>query len=428
MKHLDLFSGIGGFAYAIDQVWPGTEHIFCDNDKFCQQVLKKHWSNSKIYGDIRAIRSRRFIADSDSDRCIGRGKKINPTKANKQTQRNLKKYYAKINILTGGFPCQPFSQAGKTRGTEDDRYLWPEMLRVIRLTKPNWVIAENVRGLLTMQGGVVFEQVCLDLEDSGYEVQPFIIPAVALNAPHRRDRIWFVAHAIGDTADRKKKRGKLSEKADKQKQNGTQYGSSRQSLRTAFGERCKRFEKNESMAKDAGNTKSSRQSSINERQREAQHGRAGSGSDKFIAPYAKSKRKGRLSSEECRTEKRTMEQNKSKRCEIWRKSERCIGHASYSERDGYAERYQKAGREKRSGKKRRVFKFERKSWERSWIEVAAELCGVDDGLPAKLDGLELSKSRHRIERLKALGNAIVPHVAVEIMRAIKEADEGISNT
>ncbi|MFA6973145.1 MAG: DNA (cytosine-5-)-methyltransferase [Parcubacteria group bacterium] len=418
MKHLDLFSGIGGFAYAIDQVWPGAEHIFCDNDKFCQQVLKKHWPNSKIYGDIRAIRSRRFIADSDSDRCIGRGKKINTTKTNKQTQRNLKKYYAKINILTGGFPCQPFSQAGKRRGTEDDRYLWPEMLRVIRLTKPNWVIAENVRGLLTMQGGVVFEQVCLDLEDSGYEVQPFIIPAVAVNAPHRRDRIWFVAHAISDTADRKKKCGKLSEAADKQEQNGTQYGSSRQSLRTAFGERCKRFKKNESVAQDVGNAKSARQSSINERQGKAQYGRAGAGSDKCITPNAKSKRKGRLSSEKCGTAKWTVEQNESKGSEIRSEGKRCVGGVAYAE-------------SRKSGKQTKWQgweNFERRDWERIWIEVAAELCGVDDGLPAKLDGLELSKSRHRIERLKALGNAIVPHVAVEIMRAIKEADEGISNT
>ncbi len=418
MKHLDLFSGIGGFAYAIDQVWPGAEHIFCDNDKFCQQVLKKHWPNSKIYGDIRAIRSRRFIADPDSDGRIGGVKKINTTKINKQTQRNLKKYYAKINILTGGFPCQPFSQAGKRRGTEDDRYLWPEMLRVIRLAKPNWVIAENVRGLLTMQGGMVFEQVCLDLENSGYEVQPFIIPAVAVNAPHRRDRIWFIAHAISNTANRKKKCGKLSETADKQEQNRTQYCSARKSLRTAFSKRSERFEKNESMAKDVGNTESSRQSGINERQREAQHGRAGSGSDKCIAPYAKSKRKGGLAGKERGIEKRTMEQNKSKGSEIRSESKRCVGSLAHAEGRKSWKQTEWQGWEN----------FERRDWERIWIEVASELCGVDDGLPAKLDGLELSKSRHRIERLKALGNAIVPHVAVEIMRAIKEADEGISNT
>jgi DNA (cytosine-5)-methyltransferase 1 len=159
MKHLDLFSGIGGFAYAADQVWDNLEHVFCDNNRFCQRVIEKHWKGSKIYNDIRDIK------DEQAD------------------------------ILTGGFPCQPFSQVGKRKGTADDRYLWPEMLRVIRLSKPKWVIAENVGGLLTVQNGLVFEQVCTDLEDSGYEVQPFIIPAAGVSAPHKRDRIWICAYA-----------------------------------------------------------------------------------------------------------------------------------------------------------------------------------------------------------------------------------------
>lgn len=161
MKHLDLFSGIGGFALAADRVWPGIEHVFVDNDLFCQAILKKHWPNAKIYGDIKCF-----------------------------TNTNNENYY----ILTGGFPCQPFSQAGQRKGTADDRYLWPEMLRVIREFKPTWVIAENVRGLLTWNEGLVFETVCADLESIGYEVQPIVIPACAVGAPHRRDRVWIVAH------------------------------------------------------------------------------------------------------------------------------------------------------------------------------------------------------------------------------------------
>lgn len=160
MKHLDLFSGIGGFAYAADQVWDNVEHVFCDNDKFCQQVITKHWPEAKQYNDIQEI------TEEQAD------------------------------IITGGFPCQPFSQAGLRRGTADDRYLWPEMLRVIQLAQPAWVIAENVRGLLSHLDGMVLEQVCLDLEAAGYEVQPLIIPAAAVNAPHRRDRIWFVAYSL----------------------------------------------------------------------------------------------------------------------------------------------------------------------------------------------------------------------------------------
>jgi len=106
---------------------------------------------------------------------------------------DFKKYANKIDILTGGFPCQPFSMAGKRKGTDDERYLWGEMLRAIQEIKPTFVIAENVAGILSIDGGMVFEQVCLDLETEGYQVQPFIIPAAAKNAPHRRDRVWFVA-------------------------------------------------------------------------------------------------------------------------------------------------------------------------------------------------------------------------------------------
>jgi DNA (cytosine-5)-methyltransferase 1 len=174
MVHLDLFSGIGGFSLAVDRVWPNSTHIFCDNDLFCQSVLKKHWPNSTIYGDI---------------------KQLNPETA---------------DIVTGGFPCQPFSAAGRRRGTEDDRYLWPEMLRVIRLAKPAWVIGENVGGLTNWNNGMVLERVCTDLEDENYSVQPFIIPACAVQAPHRRDRIWIVAHTNSQNVER----GKLSQESN----------------------------------------------------------------------------------------------------------------------------------------------------------------------------------------------------------------------
>lgn len=191
IKHIDLFSGIGGFALAADRVFGEVEHIFCDNEPFAQEVLKKHWPNSKIYGDIRTL-----TADTYSNRCSGGHQKIDSTVTNEQTLSDSKRCTKppSVFLLTGGFPCQPFSQAGKRKGTDDNRYLWPEMLRVIQEFQPTWVIAENVRGLLTINGGLVFEQVCTDLENAGYEVQPIVIPAVAVNAPHRRDRVWFVAH------------------------------------------------------------------------------------------------------------------------------------------------------------------------------------------------------------------------------------------
>lgn len=109
-------------------------------------------------------------------------------------QQTLDLFGGGVDVLTGGFPCQPFSLAGKRKGTDDNRYLWPEMLRAIRELAPRWVVGENVFGIVNWSDGLVFEQVCADLEDEGYEVQPYLIPACAVDAPHRRDRVWFVAH------------------------------------------------------------------------------------------------------------------------------------------------------------------------------------------------------------------------------------------
>lgn len=160
MNHGSLFSGIGGFDLAAE--WMGWTNVFhCEWMPFPRKVLDYYFPN----------------ADSHIDIC----------------STDFTKYANKIDILTGGFPCQPFSMAGKRKGTSDERYLWGEMLRAIQEIKPKFVIAENVFGITNIDGGLVFEKVCLDLEAEGYEVQPFIIPAAAKNAPHRRDRVWFVA-------------------------------------------------------------------------------------------------------------------------------------------------------------------------------------------------------------------------------------------
>jgi DNA (cytosine-5)-methyltransferase 1 len=162
MTHGSLFSGIGGFDLAAE--WMGWGNVFhCEYDPFCQKVLSHHFPNSKLYKDVRT-----FDATA---------------------------YAGRIDILTGGFPCQPFSAAGKRKGTEDERHLWPEMLRVIREVSPRYIVGENVRGLLNWSGGLVFDEVCSDLEDAGYEVTPYLLPACGKDAPHRRDRIWFIANS-----------------------------------------------------------------------------------------------------------------------------------------------------------------------------------------------------------------------------------------
>ena len=184
--HYDLFAGIGGFSIALDEVFYDRKikHIFCEWERFPTAVLKQHWPDGEYWGDIADL-----VAHTNGER-LQRKNIGGPTGSSRAGEH--------FTIVTGGFPCQPFSQAGRRKGTADDRYQWPNMFEVIRNVKPDWVIAENVRGLVTWNDGMVLEQVCTDLESQDYEVQPLVIPAVAVNAPHRRDRVWIIAYSTGE--------------------------------------------------------------------------------------------------------------------------------------------------------------------------------------------------------------------------------------
>jgi len=165
LKVLDLFSGLGGFSLGLERTGHFKTVAFCDNNKYSKLVIDKHWKGIKIYDDIKEITKEKFTTDG----------------------------IEAPDIITGGVPCQPFSVAGKQKGTSDDRYLWPEMFRIIKAFKSKFVIVENVRGIVNIENGMVFETVCSDLESEGYEVQAFNIPAAGVGAPHRRERIWFIA-------------------------------------------------------------------------------------------------------------------------------------------------------------------------------------------------------------------------------------------
>jgi DNA (cytosine-5)-methyltransferase 1 len=179
MNHASLFSGIGGFDLAAE--WMGWTNVFnCEWEEFPRKVLKHHFPNATQYGDIRELRA--------------------------------SAYAGRIDILTGGFPCQPYSLAGKRKGKEDERHLWPEMLRIVRECSPRWVVGENVRGLVNWNGGLVFEEVCADLETCGYSVQPFLLPACGVGAPHRRDRVWFVAYSDSIGQERGTRREQAQER------------------------------------------------------------------------------------------------------------------------------------------------------------------------------------------------------------------------
>ena len=288
MKHGSLFSGIGGFDLAAE--WMGWDNVFhCEWMEFPRKVLDYYWPD----------------ADSHVDIC----------------KTDFTKYANTIDILTGGFPCQPFSLAGKRKGTDDERYLWHEMLRAIREIKPKWVIAENVFGIVNIESGMVFEQVCLDLEAEGYEVQPFIIPAAAKDAPHRRDRCWFFAYSnsIGNRENGQRRANELF--------------SGRHSLDTS---------------------------------------------------------------------------KKSKRTQTQR-----IASDTTNKRQKYAlENRELEGR--RFGQP-----YKRDFW--NAFPSQPPVCGGDDGLPTKLDGITFPKWRN--ESIKGYGNAIVPQIALQLFQIIEHENK-----
>ena len=360
--HIDLFSGIAGAARAVDKVWPNSKHIFCEIDPYCQELIKLRFPGSYVHGDIKTFKKENIVTNSNRA-----GYRTSNGQTIKDREEGGKEWeYPQlelgrcgVDLLTGGFPCQPFSAAGRRKGTADDRHLWPEMLRVIREFKPRWVIGENVGGFITWGQGVVLEQVCTDLEGEGYEVQPFIIPAVSVNAPHRRDRVWIVAHSNISEHDREKP-GSSTEKVQEEVGVREKNNTTRESSRA-----------DESISKD----------------------RLIDGHDSTTSTHTISTRT--------------------------RGEGRKIGDQGGNASKDRGESIRQNNREASPSGVDTTTLYD---WNRNWFEVATQLCGMDDGLPAELDRLKLSQAQHRTHRLRGLGNAWVPAVAVQIMQAIKEID------
>jgi len=169
LNALSLFSGIGGLDLAAE--WAGFKTVaFCEQNEFCQKVLRKHWPPTRIFDDVRTLDTSELPA---------------------------------IELLHGGYPCQPFSTAGNRRGEADERHMWPHMLRIVRELKPHWVVGENVKGHITLG----LDTVCNDLEAEGYAVRAVCIPACAIGSVHRRERVFVLAHAAGDGRDEGKASG-----------------------------------------------------------------------------------------------------------------------------------------------------------------------------------------------------------------------------
>lgn len=326
MMHGSLFSGIGGFDIAAE--WCGWTNAFhCENARFPRRVLQYYFPNAISYDDIRT-----------TDFRVWRGR---------------------IDILSGGFPCQPFSIAGKRKGSEDDRYLWPEMLRAVNEIRPTWVVGENVTGLLSMvqsceivrmeEQAVIFsedhetiitekskfiiETICEEFEQIGYSIQPIVIPACAVGAPHRRDRVWIIAHRSDPGIENKQREGEDGVLPFRDATNAHGIRGFRRSTESFFREED--------------------------------------------------------------SEERTDLQRASERpCHLWTTFD--------TQRNGQL-------------RDRCTYKDDN-PWE--GFPTQPPICGGDDGIPRILDSITFP--RWRAESIRAYGNAIVPQIAYEIFRIINE--------
>ena len=326
MRHGSLFSGIGGFDLAAE--WMGWENVFhCEWNPFGQKVLHHYWPNAEQFTDI--------------------------------TKSDFTKYHGTIDIISGGFPCQPYSMAGKRLGKEDDRHLWPEMLRVIREVQPTWVVGENVFGLVNWSGGLVFHEVQADLEAEWYTVQPYVLPAAAVNAPHRRDRVWFVAYNSGF------RRGKDAIRRTEQILQGRSEVESQDKSKGTQAQR------------DATDTDCSR-SRIN-------------------MP---------IESKWSQVDKGWKQQSQPKH-----RQNGINGDAS--DTDGIRLRRESD----RSGESRFISQDkQRNQWQN--FPTVSPICNGDDGLSNRLDSITFPK--YRAESIKAGGNAIVPQVVYQIFKSIED--------
>jgi len=341
LKTLDLFSGIGGFSLGLESTGFFETIGFVEKDKFCQKVLKKHWSNINIEEDIRNVKGEKYQAD----------------------------------VVTGGFPCQPFSVAGKRKSTSDDRYLWDEMLRVIRETKPRWVIGENVEGIVNINEGMVLRQVLNDLENEGFKSQCIIIPASGIGAWHQRKRIWIMAYSDSNRHVSEIRRGNGEEKGipvqDREKDS-----TSRQSIGTSDV-----WQTNNKYVPNTNTGFSIRENEeIQSRGNAITNGSEDVSNSECILPHGCSS-----TTRNSNTKQSGLECNESgNRNKVWCETKRC------SEQVG-----------------------SRKTW---W-QTESELCGIPNGVSYELD-------KDRSNRIRALGNSIVPQIARQIGLSIMEAELG----
>lgn len=393
MNHASLFSGIGGAEVAASMM--GWQNLFhCEIQEFPRKVLDYWFPNSESYEDI--------------------------------TKTDFTKWHGKVDVLTGGFPCQPFSLAGRRKGADDNRYLWPQMLRAIRQIHPTWVVGEKVAGIKTMvescqvtqmgrtdylfeenhlyreESRFTLDKICADLEAEGYSVQPIVIPACAIGAPHRRDRVWIIAHRSDPRAETVQQEG----------QDG--ICSARPSPHTQCDGHSPQGHGN-------------------------QRARAKKSKKRKNRPQSRSRRhgSGKTLAHSLQHRSHEVHQDHQSQFPDGARSNSLGGQWSSSHSYGNGGKtLQPSEGTERTGCKRDV---QPKEWSTSpeWTDRLSRLqqsgrwrnfptqspvCRGNDGIPFDVDSLTISFPKWRQESIKAYGNAWVPQVAYEIFRAI-EAEE-----
>lgn len=404
MNHASLFSGIGGAEVAASMM--GWQNLFhCEIQEFPRKVLDYWFPNSESYEDI--------------------------------TKTDFTKWHGKVDVLTGGFPCQPFSLAGRRKGAEDNRYLWPQMLRAIRQIHPTWVVGENVNGIKTMvescqvtqmgRSDYLFEEnhlyreesrftldkICADLEAEGYSVQPIVIPACSVGAPHRRDRVWIVAHTQCDGPSsqghgNQRARAKKSEEGQDRPQSRSRRHGSGTTPSYAHGTRQRRRKNKQEPFTECSRT-----------------------------PNLGTRRSKRLASHTLQHRSHEVHQDHQSQFPDGARSNSLSGQwsSSHSYGNGGKALQPSEGTERKRCK--RDVQPKERSTSPEWTDRLSRLqqsgrwrnfptqspvCRGNDGIPFDVDSLTISFPKWRQESIKAYGNAWVPQVAYEIFRAI-EAEE-----
>ena len=328
MNVLDLFSGIGGFSLGLESTGFFKTISFVEKDKFCQKVLRKNFPNVPIEDDVRNVKGEKYRAD----------------------------------VVTGGFPCQPFSVAGKRRGTDDDRFLWDETIRIVSETKCKWFIGENVEGIINIQDGMVFRQIHDDLESEGFETQSLIIPASGKGAWHQRKRVWIIGCNEKNISNTNDIRSVRVQKSEEEIIGGPKATS------------------NPSSSHDVSNSESLRDGGGN--------------------------------SEKCRDQQWEFQPSEQKGSSFRSEAEGC----SKQDRDNVTNSECIGTQVQIKGKQPSIELPRSKSTE-SWWQTVSNLRGIPNGVSYELD-------KDRANRIKSLGNSIVPQIAREIGLGIMEAEIG----